>query len=294
MLTVLAGGVLPVFSKGTPAAFNVDTLEVVPRDGLNIHQTLLMPDPPLGQRGVPGRAAPRHQLGRIDAAHTERQGSERDPAVRVRRARPPETAAIRRRLERGRRGEGAAQGARLSQCLLDAPCRDLAGRRVAAAVVVVVAGLRQEPIGRDNRGAVLAPARPDAVVLQPPIGPLELALRWRGEGGAGADAALAAPRRPLRIDVLGPSLLPNLAGRTTPHEAEEGRTVHGGGVGIRRSGARAAARRRGGARPSRRRQAARGGRRAGSVPRRRGSRLRGQGLPGADAAERRRAVSPDR
>ena len=191
-----------------------------------------MPEANLRELQIPRTDAQRDDLVGVDSPYTELQVIERDSAISIYGALDAEAEEVFGRLEGRRQCEGPEERLLGPERSLEAQIRDFAGRGVDPLIVVVMDFLREEAIGVTDRRDVLPQAGPDEVVLQPAVGPFDLALRLRREGVDGLDPALADHLLPLRVDVVGQAGLPDVERIAAPDEAEDRMAVDVVGVRI--------------------------------------------------------------
>lgn len=169
---------------------------------MHVEQVALAPKPEFGQAARQGVAPHLEPVARV-RLDGQREAVERDPAVGVDRALGPQAEDILDGLKRRLQLEWAPHGRLVLQGGLEPPVRDFPRRGMAPLIIVAADFLAQQDPGLADIVGVGSHAGADQAILQPLIGPLDLALGLGGPGVGECDPAVLEDSFPLRSDLVG-------------------------------------------------------------------------------------------
>ena len=182
-----------------------------------------VPEPDLGDAQFPAEDDPELDgLPGIDALELEDQVPDLHRSVCIYDSLHPEAEDVLRREEGRRDHELAEQAPLFFLGSMEADGRDLSGGAVDLPVIIsILLSLENLPALID-RSDILSGAGSDEPILQPSIGPLDLAFRLRRERMPGLDSELSNDLFPLGVDLVGQEVVGSPVGVPPLDEAEDG------------------------------------------------------------------------
>lgn len=166
-----------------------------------------------------------------DFGEPKLQVVERDFSIRVNDSLDHQAKDIFSGLEGGRDHELSKEGHFFLQGSLEAQGGDLSGGTMDLVVVIAVDFEAEDLAGLGDRLGIFSGAGSDEPILEPAIGPFDLAFGLRGERIARLDVTVAKDPFPLGVDIIGGQIMFSPDGIPALDETENGVAVGVIGIG---------------------------------------------------------------